>query len=47
MFNEGYSLADVAAATGNNGVFGNDGGAWWIIILFMIWILSGIIISDF
>ena len=35
MFNEGYSLADVAAATGNNGVFGNDGGAWWIIILFL------------
>ena len=30
MFNtNGYSLADVAAATGNNGIFGaNDGGAW-------------------
>lgn len=33
--NNGYSLADIAAATGNNnGVFGGD-GAWWIIILFL------------
>ena len=33
--NSGYSLADIAAATGNNnGVFGGD-GAWWIIILFL------------
>lgn len=35
----GYSLADIAAATGNdrNGNDGmwNDGGAWWIIILFL------------
>lgn len=33
-----YSLADIAAATGgtnrNNDGFG-DGGAWWIIILFL------------
>ena len=32
----GYSLADIAAATGNNGnnsFFGNDG--WWIILLFL------------
>lgn len=39
MFNSngGYSLADIAAATGNNngGVFGNGDGAWWIIILFL------------
>ena len=38
MFNSnngGYSLADIAAATGNNGSFGNEGGAWWIIILFL------------
>lgn len=44
MFNGncGYSLADIAAATGNtgrnsNGSDGmwNDGGAWWIIILFL------------
>lgn len=40
MFNQnsGYSLADIAAATGsnnNNGFFGNDG--WWIILLFLIW----------
>lgn len=37
MFNNqnGYSLADIAAATGNNanGFFGNDG--WWIILLFL------------
>lgn len=39
MFNSngGYSLADIAAATGNDrnndGMFGN--GAWWIIILFL------------
>lgn len=40
MFNQngGYSLSDIAAATGdrnnNNGGWG-DGGAWWIIILFL------------
>lgn len=40
MFNSsnGYSLADIAAATGNNnrndGMWDN-GGAWWIIILFL------------
>lgn len=39
MFNatNGYSLADIAAATGNgnnNGMWGGD-GAWWIIILFL------------
>lgn len=30
MFNQncGYSLADVAAATGRNDMFGNDAGAW-------------------
>ena len=36
MFNNsGYSLADLAAATGrnNNGGFGDDG--WWIILLFL------------
>ena len=35
MFNQGYSLADVAAATGGNrnddGMFGN--GGWWILII--------------
>ena len=43
MFNNatsGYSLADIAAATGSNRNdngwgFGGDGGAWWIIILFL------------
>ena len=39
MFNtaSGYSLSDVAAVTGNrnDGAFGGDGGAWWIIILFL------------
>ena len=37
--NNGYSLADIAAATGsyrnNDCGFGNEGGAWWIIILFL------------
>ena len=41
MFNNenGYSLADIAAATGNhvsgNGWFGSDGGGWWLILLFL------------
>ena len=42
MFNtsNGYSLSDIAAATGGNGYRnGDDGmwgnGAWWIIILFL------------
>lgn len=26
--NQGYSLADVAAATNNGGMWGGDGGAW-------------------
>lgn len=33
MRNEGYSLADIAAATGNNNGFGGENGAWWIIVL--------------
>ena len=35
--NNGYSLSDLAAVTGNNGsgMWGNDSGAWWIIILFL------------
>lgn len=35
--NNGYSLADIAAATGNtnNNGWGGD-GAWWIILLFII-----------
>jgi len=43
MFNtNGYSLADVAAATGRNGLFGgNDNGAWWIIILFLFCFMGG------
>lgn len=39
MFNNGnggYSLSDIAAATGNNNGFGNNwGGDWWIILLFL------------
>lgn len=38
MFNQGngYSLADIAAATGRDGDgFGAGSGAWWIIILFL------------
>lgn len=37
--NGGYSLADVAAAVGNengNNGFGNFGGGWWIILLFVV-----------
>ena len=37
--NTGYSLADIAAATGSNrngdGFFGGD-GAWWIVLLFLL-----------
>lgn len=34
--NNGYSLSDIAAATGNNnGMFGNDNGGWWLILLFL------------
>lgn len=44
MFNgtNGYSLADIAAATGNgnnNGMWGD--GAWWIIILFLFCFAGG------
>lgn len=38
--NEGYSLADIAAATGNEG-FGSGNGAWWIIILFLFAFMNG------
>lgn len=37
--NNGYSLADVAAAVGNdnnNGSFGNFGGGWWAILIFAV-----------
>ena len=39
MFNygtSGYSLSDIAAATGNNNGFGSNGDGWWIIILFIL-----------
>lgn len=39
MRGEGYSLSDIAAATGNgngNGMFGGDYGAWWIIIIIIL-----------
>ena len=37
MFNSngGYSLADIATATGNERDSWGEGGAWWIIILFL------------
>ena len=36
MFNtEGYSLSDIAAATGNRDGFGDGFGGWWIILLFL------------
>ena len=46
MFNNatnGYSLTDIAAATGSNRNdngfgFGGDAGAWWIIILFFLFL---------
>ena len=43
MFNNSdYSLADIAAATGNNnGGFGFDGNGAWIIVLFIILLLGG------
>lgn len=37
--NTGYSLSDIAAVSGrnNNGSgFGDDNGAWWIILLFLV-----------
>ena len=36
MRGEGYSLSDIAAATGNNNGFGNNGDWAWIIVLFLI-----------
>ena len=49
MFNtngSGYSLADIAAATNGNSRnggfgFGDDNGAWWIIILFLFCFAGG------
>ena len=43
--NPGYSLADIAAATGCNGNSRNsdmwgDNGAWWIIILYSSYSVS-------
>lgn len=29
------SAADIAAVTGNNGAWGNEGGAYWLLILFL------------
>lgn len=44
MYGEGYSLSDIAAATGNgnnaNNGFGDGFGAWWIII-FLIFAFGG------
>lgn len=41
--NNGYSLADIAAATGGNrnDMWGGDNGAWWIIILFLFAFAGG------
>lgn len=42
MRGEGYSLSDIAAATGNNnGGFGNNGDWAWIVILFLIFGFGG------
>jgi hypothetical protein len=32
----GYSLADISAATGGNGMFGNDMGCFWIFALLLL-----------
>lgn len=38
MMENGYSLSDIAAATGNNngGMFDGNNGGWWLILLFLI-----------
>ena len=38
MMENGYSLSDIAAATGgnNDGMFGGNNGGWWLILLFLI-----------
>lgn len=45
MFNNanGYSLSDIAAATGNNGNggFGFDGGGAWVLLLFIVLLAFG------
>ena len=43
MFNNsnGYSLADIAAATGNNGGFGFDGNGVWVLLLFILVLAGG------
>ena len=34
--NSGYNLSDIAAVTrGNDGMFGDGNGAWWLILLFL------------
>lgn len=40
---QGYSLADIAAATGgnNNGDSWGAGGCWWIVIIFLLCICGG------
>lgn len=41
--NNGYSLSDIAAATGNrggNGFFGDGNGGWWIIVLFLFMLMG-------
>lgn len=37
MFNQsnGYSLADIAAATGRDNFMNGDGASWWVILLFL------------
>ena len=32
---DNYSLSDLRAATENNDGWGGNGGAWWLIILFL------------
>ena len=40
LTNEGYSLSDIAAVNSGDG-FGNNSGAWWIVILFLFAFMGG------
>lgn len=41
LTNGELSAADVAAVTGGNGMFGNEGGAFWLVILFLFAMMNG------
>lgn len=41
LVSNGMSPADIAAVAGNGTGFGNDGGAWWLIVLFLFAAMGG------